>query len=267
MSNDQPSDPGAWAHPTLPNTLPFPVSSPPLPPKWSAPAADAPLSDIWRRLNPERISCVGTSCSDQLHCFRLTKQLAKKIGPGTCRVCKKALVEIGRIAKKSLDDIDYTFSALQLEYVRHYFWHVQFTQIVMDQARRAAGRGLTAAIKTQIKRNIAEAEPYFDGRQTPTAPSKANAFDYAMHAVAACCRQCVEYWHGIPRGRALTAEEISYLAELMRRYLTTRTPELCESGPSSDPPTTGPSNVHTLPSHADRATEAAVAALPRSHAS
>jgi Domain of unknown function (DUF4186) len=267
MSNDQPSDPGDWAHEAPPNTLPFPVSPRPLPPKWSAPAADAPLSDIWRRLNPERISCVGTSCADQLHCFRLTKQLAKKIGPGTCRVCKKPLVEIGRIARKSLDDIDYTFSALQLEYVRHYFWHVQFNERIMGHARRAAGRGLTVAIEAQIKRQIADAEPYRDGRQTPTAPNKANAFDYAMHAVAACCRQCAEYWHGIPKGRALTEEEISYLAELMRLYLITRMPELGEYRPSPDPPAARQSNVHTLPAHADRATEAAVAVLPRSNAS
>jgi hypothetical protein len=267
MSNDQPSDPGDWAHEAPPNTLPFPVSPRPLPPKWSAPAADAPLSDIWRRLNPERISCVGTSCADQLHCFRLTKHLASKIGPGTCRVCKKPLVEIGRIAKKSLDDIDYTFSALQLEYVRHYFWHVQFSQKAMDQARRAVSRGLGAAIATRIKSRIADAEPYFDGRQTPTAPSKADAFDYAMHAVAACCRQCAEYWHGIPRGRALTDEEISYLAELMRLYLITRMPELSGSGPSPDPSAARQSNVHNLPAYADQAAEAGVAALPRSNAS
>lgn len=265
MSNGRIQDTGDWAHPALPNTLPFPVAAPPLPPKWSAPAADAPLSDIWQRLNPERISCVGTSCADQLHCFRLTKQLATKIGPGTCRVCKKPLVEVGRIAKKRLEDIDYTFSALQLEYVRHYFWHVQFSEKAMSQARRAAGRGLTASIETQIKRQIADAEPYRDGRQTPTAPSKATAFDYAMHAVAACCRQCVEYWHGIPRGQALSDEEISYLAELMRRYLITRMPELTVSGPPPEPSTTRQSNVHTLPAHADRAIQAV--ALPRSNAS
>jgi hypothetical protein len=40
-----------------------------------------------------------------------------------------------------------------------------------------------------------------------------------MHAVAACCRKCMEYWHGIPRERALTAEEVTYFASLVWLYV------------------------------------------------
>lgn len=264
MDQDQTQNVSGWAHPTLPGTLPYPVSAPPLPPRWSAPAADAPLSSIWQRLSPERIRCTGSSCSDALHCFRLTKQLAKKLAPGTCRACKKPLVEMTRVAQQDLRDIDYTFSALQLEYVRHYFWHVQFGQKAIDQALRAARRGLTTAIVTKIRQRIASAAPYFDGRQTPTAPSKAGAFDYAMHAVAACCRACVEYWHGIPKGRPLTDEEVAYLTELMRRYLVARLPGLNDDPPSV-PSIADPSNVHSFQPRSGRQPEAT--ALPRSHAS
>lgn len=78
----------------------------------------------------------------------------------------------------------------------------------------------------RLRSRIGKAEPFRDGTQTPIATEKADALDYSMHAVAACCRKCVEYWHGIPVGQPLTEEEIAYLAELMRRYLQARLPDL-----------------------------------------
>lgn len=245
MDQDRKQGSDGWAHAATPGSLPFPTTPPPLPPKWSAPAADAPLNDIWRRLDPEKIRCTGSSCGDALHCFRLTKQLAKVIGPGTCRACKKALISMRRVAQQDLSDADYTFSALQLEYVRHYFWHVPFSQKALDQALRAARAGLQPAIAKRVRQRIGDAEPYHDGWQTPTTPSKATAFDYAMHAVAACCRVCAEYWHGIPKGRPLTEEEVTYLGELMRRYLVARLPGL-EEEPPRVPSIAAPSNVHDI---------------------
>lgn len=246
MTQDQAGPTGSWVHPEIPGTLPFPTNPLPLPPKWSAPAADAPLSGIWQRLNPEKVKCTGSSCGNELHCFRLTKQMAKSIGPGTCRECKQPLVAMSRVAQQDLSDVDYTFSALQLEYVRHYFWHVPFSQKAMSQALRAAQAGLAGEITKRIRKQIAKAEPYFDGRQTPTAASKADALDYAMHAVAACCRACAGYWHGIPKGRPLTEDEIAYLGELMRRYLLARLPGLEEDPPRVPSIVTAPSNVHDI---------------------
>lgn len=51
-----------------------------------------------------------------------------------------------------------------------------------------------------------------------------------MHAIAACCRTCASYWHGLPKGRPLTETEIAYLSELARRYLDARLPGLPEEG-------------------------------------
>ncbi len=265
MTQDHAGSGGTWAHPEIPGTLKFPTDPIPLPPKWSAPAADAPLSSIWQRLNPEQISCAGSACQDELHCFRLTKRMAKGIGPGTCRECKQPLVEMSRIAQQNLSDVDYTFSALQLEYVRHYFWHVPFSGKAMSQALRAAQAGLEGVITKRIRQRVAKAEPYFDGRQTPTAATKADALDYAMHAVAACCRVCARYWHGIPQGRPLTEDEVAYLAELMSRYLLARLPGLEEDPPRVLSTAATPVNIH--PDKDYRSAPNEDSALSQSHTS
>ncbi len=41
----------------------------------------------------------------------------------------------------------------------------------------------------------------------------------AQHATATCCRGCLETWHAIPKGRALTAEEKAYILAVLRRWL------------------------------------------------
>ena len=51
-----------------------------------------------------------------------------------------------------------------------------------------------------------------------------NAIYYAQHATATCCRRCVEYWHGIRRGRKLTEREVGYLAELVMVFVRERVP-------------------------------------------
>ena len=73
-------------------------------------------------------------------------------------------------------------------------------------------------------------QPFRDGTQTPVSPARADALDFALHAIAACCRTCASYWHGLPKGRALTDSEIAYLSELARRYLDARLPDLAEEG-------------------------------------
>jgi hypothetical protein len=238
-----------------------------LPPKWSAPAADAPLSGVWEKLNPEAIRCTDSACPDSLHCFRLTKKLARTIGPGTCRTCKQALVSMGRVARRDLEDVDHTFSALQLEYVRHYFWHAPFGEKAMKYALRAGRIELEARVVKRLRQRIGSAEPYHDGWQTPTAVSKADALDYAMHATAACCRVCAEYWHGIPRRRELTEHEIIYLAELVRRYLRVRLPEL-EDDPRAFRRVQRSADVHELDSYmAARPGRSAAASEQHPHAS
>ena len=41
----------------------------------------------------------------------------------------------------------------------------------------------------------------------------------AQHATGCCCRGCLEKWHGIPKGRALTEEEIAGIVALLMGWI------------------------------------------------
>ncbi len=216
------------------STVPSPVGSlpfdpeplPPLPPKWSAPLADAPADGVWKRFEQVKIRCTMTMCDADLHCFRLTRQLAKILSPGCCRECGKALVSLQRTAVRDFSDVDATFTALQRECIRHYFWHVPFGQKALNYARRLGRIALEARIGDRIRSRIGRAHHPAEGRQTPIAHDRADALDFTLHAVAACCRKCVNYWHGIPTGRPLEAGEVDYLTKLARAYIRARLADL-----------------------------------------
>jgi hypothetical protein len=74
-----------------------------------------------------------------------------------------------------------------------------------------------------IESRLAPAEPANDGRQTPTRNHPAFI---AQHATATCCRGCLEKWHGIPKGRSLSAAEIDYVVAVIRRWLVQQAPEM-----------------------------------------
>lgn len=59
-----------------------------------------------------------------------------------------------------------------------------------------------------------------DGRQTPM---KNHPVFIAQHATGCCCRGCLEKWHGIPKGRALTEEEQQYVLAVIRAWLIRET--------------------------------------------
>ncbi len=67
-----------------------------------------------------------------------------------------------------------------------------------------------------IAERLAPAEPRNDGRQTPY---RGHPVFVAQHATATCCRGCLEKWHAIPKGRALTEEETRYVLDVLRRWL------------------------------------------------
>jgi hypothetical protein len=213
-----------------PGSLPFPERLPALPAKWSAPPATAPLEGVWQKFEQAKIRCTMTACTDGLHCYKLSKKLARVLGPGSCRECRRPLVSLERTGLRDLSDVNHTFAALQTEAIRHYFWHAPFGEKALGYAERAGRRVLQERVERRIRSRIGGAEPFQDGRQTPVSADRADALDFALHAVAACCRTCAGYWHGLPKGRALTEDEIAYLSELARRYLAARLPDLPEEG-------------------------------------
>ena len=69
-------------------------------------------------------------------------------------------------------------------------------------------------------------QPFRDGSQTTDKVGKMTIIHYGQHATATCCRKCIDVWHGIPRGRELTQEEMDYLVKLLVVYVRFKLPEL-----------------------------------------
>lgn len=55
-----------------------------------------------------------------------------------------------------------------------------------------------------------------DGKQTPY---RGHPVFVAQHATACCCRGCLEKWHRIPQGQALTPQEADYVLSVLERWL------------------------------------------------
>lgn len=55
-----------------------------------------------------------------------------------------------------------------------------------------------------------------DGKQTPM---KGHPVFIAQHALACCCRGCLEKWHHIPKERKMTNEEVDYVIDLIMKWI------------------------------------------------
>lgn len=185
-------------------------------------------------LPPLKITCHSTDCGNGLHCFLRTERQRAKVHAGSCRACGEQLVDMDRIHQHSLDDVEHTFAALKRERIRHHYWHSPIDQKASNHARRKGRSGMQEAAEKRIRSSVGKAgtENAFDGRQTPRA---GNVLFYGQHAVAACCRKCIEEWHGISRDRRLTEEEVTYLTALVLMYVDHRLPNLPEVGEKVPP--------------------------------
>src|SRR4051812_10157941 len=70
--------------------------------------------------------------------------------------------------------------------------------------------------RTFVAQRLAAAAPPNDGKQTPM---RGHPVFVAQHATATCCRGCLAKWHGIERGRAMTAEEQEHAVAAIERWL------------------------------------------------
>jgi hypothetical protein len=92
---------------------------------------------------------------------------------------------------------------------------------------RLGGRDLDTALRHSpfvlrqhaldlVTARVAPAAPAKDGRQTPY---RGHPVFVAQHATATCCRTCLHRWHGIPKGRAMTDDEVVYAVEVISRWI------------------------------------------------
>jgi len=191
---------------------------------------NSPKDATYKKLD---ITCTSTDCKNNLHCFKLTQKLRASRAPGQCRTCGVKLVDFERIGKCNLEDVQYTFQALRYEMIRHYFWHVNIPERAVRHARRNGMIKIQEIAHRTIEASVGAATPFRDGSQTPRETSSSvNIIHLAQHATASCCRKCIEYWHGVPQGRALTHQEISYLSGIVLMYIRERLPELPQEAQS-----------------------------------
>ena len=83
-------------------------------------------------------------------------------------------------------------------------------------ARRKGRAVIEQHARDLLGRRVGPAQPLHDGRQTPY---RGHPVFTAQHATATCCRTCIERWHHIPKGRALTPQELDRLTALLLGWL------------------------------------------------
>ena len=184
-------------------------------------------------LKPLEIRCISADCNNGLHCFKATRKMRVANETGHCRYCGIQLVDWERVHKRDNNDVEYTFNMLKHEFFRHYIWHIDISQGIIDYALRKGLQALIEMCERRMRTSVGPAKPFRDGYQTPreTSPN-VDIIHLAQHATAACCRTCIEYWHGIPKGRELNSGEIKYLTDLAMLYIKDRLPSLSGEAPT-----------------------------------
>ena len=71
-----------------------------------------------------------------------------------------------------------------------------------------------------VAERLAPAQPANDGKQTPM---RGHPVFVAQHATATCCRSCLEKWHKIPKGTALTAKQQAYVTDVIMEWIARNT--------------------------------------------
>jgi hypothetical protein len=110
-------------------------------------------------------------------------------------------------------DLDEVFERLKESPFRRRF---RLRRREMEYLRRKGLPQVVAHAAQFIDERLAPAEPPNDGKQTPFANHPAFV---AQHATATCCRGCLAKWHGIPKGRELSAEEKAHVVAAIERWL------------------------------------------------
>jgi predicted Fe-S protein YdhL (DUF1289 family) len=94
---------------------------------------------------------------------------------------------------------------------------IQLHEKELDYLRSKGMREVLNHAGEFIEKRLAPASPVNDGKQTPWHN---HPVFVAQHATATCCRGCLQKWHEIPKGRALTAEEQQYIVEVIGAWLS-----------------------------------------------
>ncbi|HEX5809490.1 MAG TPA: DUF4186 domain-containing protein [Anaerolineales bacterium] len=95
------------------------------------------------------------------------------------------------------------------------------------------GKGMSEVLKhaaSFIEKRLAPAFPINDGKQTPW---RGHPVFVAQHATATCCRGCLQKWHQISVGRALTLEEKQYIIDVIGAWLSRQEEDVAQKSNAS----------------------------------
>ena len=67
-----------------------------------------------------------------------------------------------------------------------------------------------------IRKRLSPAFPENDGKQTPF---RNHPVFIAQHATATCCRNCLQKWHSIPKGKPLSDAEVKHVVDVIMLWL------------------------------------------------
>lgn len=185
------------------------------------------------------MSCRKTDCKQGLHSSMPPRKKRKKAEADspessailqppkklTCRECGTEWGDLERLHKCDLEDIEFTVECLNTEWISHQYWSIPINKSVSETAWKRGLTQINEDAQSAVRHSIAPAKPFRDGYQTRF---DGDIIQYAQHATATCCRKCLERWYGIPQGRELTQEEISFCVNLMMQYVNKRLPCLTE---------------------------------------
>lgn len=131
------------------------------------------------------------------------------------KVAKADEASEGEVSSVMFSDVASLFLRLSQSRFRSSFYLNQEDRAIIADKGMATIREHARQI---IARRLAPAVIPNDGRQTPMRHGTSPVF-IAQHATACCCRGCLEKWHHIPKGRALTADEQAYVVEVIMRWI------------------------------------------------
>ncbi|HAT1572845.1 TPA: DUF4186 domain-containing protein [Kluyvera cryocrescens] len=112
-----------------------------------------------------------------------------------------------------MDTLENLFSRLQRSPFRSRFrLGMKERQYCLDKGAEVIDRHAADFVAGRL----APALPKNDGKQTPM---RGHPVFIAQHATATCCRGCLEKWHHIPQGQALSETQQQYIVGVIHYWL------------------------------------------------
>ena len=113
----------------------------------------------------------------------------------------------------NMKDLDYLFLRLSKSNFRSRF-HLKEKdkEYVLDKGRSLIEEHAYDFIKKRLWSSVI----LNDGKQTPM---KGHPVFIGQHATGTCCRDCLEKWHHIPKGKELSETEILYIVSVIMKWI------------------------------------------------